>query len=102
MLSQHNSDERWDDEQDKENARRKFALLDTNGDERLDADELRAAFVDLHPNEARYARLQSNHMMVSMEAGAALCLCARKCTAAAASPLLCNNVGLKKCTLHQA
>lgn len=53
VLPQHNKHERWDEEKDKAAARRKFVALDTNGDGKLDASELRAAFNDLHPNERR-------------------------------------------------
>ncbi len=57
------SEDRYDEAQDKERAHRKFITLDTSGDDKLNADELRVAFEDLHPNESRYARLQSNHML---------------------------------------
>ncbi|KAL4426544.1 hypothetical protein ABPG77_008402 [Micractinium sp. CCAP 211/92] len=56
-------DGEWSQEREKEQALRKFVLLDTNADNKLTADELLPAFADLHPTENRYARMQAEHMM---------------------------------------
>ncbi|PSC71340.1 calcium-binding EF hand family [Micractinium conductrix] len=53
----------WTEEKEKQQARRKFVLLDSNSDAHLTAEELLPVFADLHPTESRYARMQAEHMM---------------------------------------
>lgn len=55
--------EDWSEEKEKQNAQRKFVLLDTNSDNLLTPEEMLPAFADLHPTESRYARMQAEHMM---------------------------------------
>ncbi|KAI3435914.1 hypothetical protein D9Q98_001972 [Chlorella vulgaris] len=53
----------WTELKERQNALRKFVLLDVNADNVLTPEELLPAFADLHPTENRYARMQAEHMM---------------------------------------